>query len=101
MWIPLSWQSARRVNPEGIDGVELTRKNGIVYDKDTFMTKIPGVFAGGDCGNDKISIAVESIGDAQKGSLVVDAYLRGEEIKYEPLYYVQRTDLTPCFFRRP
>ncbi len=88
----------QRVNPEGIDGVELTRKNGIVYDKDTFMTKIPGVFAGGDCGNDKISIAVESIGDAQKGSLVVDAYLRGEKIKYEPLYYVQRTDLTPASF---
>ena len=31
------------------------------------MTAIPGVFAGGDCGNDKISIAVESIADARKG----------------------------------
>ena len=38
--------------------VEKTKKNGIVYDEDTFMTSIPGVFAGGDCGNDKISIAV-------------------------------------------
>ena len=43
----------QKVNPEGIEGVDLTRKSGIVYDKDTFMTKIPGVFAGGDCGNEQ------------------------------------------------
>ena len=46
-----------------------TRKNAIAYDKDTFMTSIPGVFAGGDCGNDKISIAVEAIADAVHGVL--------------------------------
>ena len=56
----------QRVNAEGMNGVELTRKGGLVYDKDTYMTALPGVFAGGDCGNDKISIAVESIGDAKK-----------------------------------
>ena len=33
-----------------------TRKNAIAYDPETFMTSMPGVFAGGDCGNDKISI---------------------------------------------
>ncbi len=65
------------------------------------MTKIPGVFAGGDCGNDKISIAVESIGDAQKGSLVVDAYLRGEQIKYEKPYYVTENRFDTGFFRGP
>ena len=52
-----------------------TRKNAIAYDKDTFMTSIPGVFAGGDCGNDKISIAVEAIADAKKASEIIDAYL--------------------------
>ena len=88
----------QRVNAAGIDGVELTRKGGIVYDKDTFMTAIPGVFAGGDCGNDKISIAVESIGDAKKSCDIVDAYLRGEEIKYEPNYYVTKKDVTPATF---
>ena len=88
----------QRVNAEGIDGVELTRKGGLVYDKDTYMTAIPGVFAGGDCGNDKISIAVESIGDAKKSYLIVDAYLRGEEIKYEPNYYVTKKDVTPATF---
>ena len=82
------------VDPSGFDGLELTRKKGIVYDKGTFMTSIPGVFAGGDCGNDKISIAIESIADARKGSYIVDAYLNGEEVEYKPQYTVQRTDIT-------
>ncbi len=88
----------QKVNAAGIKGVELTRKGGIIYDKKTFMTAIPGVFAGGDCGNDKISIAVESIADAKKGCQVVDAYLRGETIAYEPNYYVTKKDVTEKTF---
>ena len=42
------------------------------------MTSVEGVFAGGDCGNDKISIAIEAIADAKKASEVIDAYLAGE-----------------------
>lgn len=86
------------VDAQGIKKVELTKRKGIVYDKDTFMTKIPGVFAGGDCGNDKISIAVESIADARKGSYVVDAYLNGEEVAYKPQYTVERDDITEKTF---
>jgi len=75
-----------------------TRKNAIAYDPETFMTSIPGVFAGGDCGNDKISIAVEAIADAQKSSEVIDAYLNGEEIKYEKPFFVERDDITEKTF---
>ena len=75
-----------------------TRKNAIAYDKDTFMTSIPGVFAGGDCGNDKISIAVEAIADARKVSEVIDAYLYGENVKYEKPYVVERKDITEKTF---
>lgn len=75
-----------------------TRKNAIAYDKDTFMTSIPGVFAGGDCGNDKISIAVEAIADAKKVSEIIDAYLDGETIKYEKPYFVERDDITEKTF---
>ena len=75
-----------------------TRKNAIAYDPDTFMTSIPGVFAGGDCGNDKISIAVEAIADAKKASDVIDAYLYGETIKYEKPYVVERDDITEKTF---
>ena len=45
------------------------------------MTSMEGVFAGGDCGNDKISIAVEAIADARKVSDSIDAYLNGEVFK--------------------
>ena len=75
-----------------------TRKNAIAYDPDTFMTSIPGVFAGGDCGNDKISIAVEAIADAKKASEIIDAYLYGETIKYEKPYVVERDDITEKTF---
>ncbi len=84
----------QKVDTTDLDGLRLTRKGGILYDKATFRTNLPGVFCGGDCGNDKISIAVESIGDAQKGSAVVDAYLRGEDIPYEKPYVVERHDIT-------
>lgn len=78
--------------------IEKTKKGGISYDNDTFMTSIPGVFAGGDCGNDKISIAVEAIADANKLAPIVDAYLNGEEIKYEKPFYVERDDITEKTF---
>lgn len=86
------------VDPTGFDGVDKTRKNGIAYDPDTFMTSIPGVFAGGDCGNDKISIAIEAIADAKKAAAIIDAYLDGEIIKYEKRYGVERTDITEKTF---
>ncbi len=75
-----------------------TRKGAIAYDKETFMTSIPGVFAGGDCGNDKISIAVEAIADARKASEVIDAYLCGETIRYKKPYFVTRDDITEKTF---
>ena len=46
------------------------------------MTSMEGVFAGGDCGNDKISLAVEAIADAVKSVDIIDAYLSGEKIRY-------------------
>jgi formate dehydrogenase major subunit len=56
------------------------------------------VFAGGDCGNDKISIAVEAIADAKKATGVIDAYLAGEEVGYEPAYIVERDDVNEKSF---
>ena len=75
-----------------------TRKNAIAYDKETFMTSIPGVFAGGDCGNDKISIAVEAIADAKKVAESIGAYLDGEIIRYEKPFFVERDDITEKTF---
>ncbi len=86
------------VDSSKFEGLDKTRKNAIAYDKDTFMTSIPGVFAGGDCGNDKISIAVEAIADAKKVSESINAYLNGEVLKYEKPYVVERFDITEKTF---
>ena len=75
-----------------------TRKGAILYDPKTFMTSIPGIFAGGDCGNDKISIAVEAIADARKAAEMIDTYLLGEEVGYEKPYLVARDDITEKTF---
>ncbi len=87
---------------QAVDGsvfdVEKTKRGGIAYDPETFMTSIPGVFAGGDCGNDQISIAVEAIADARKASYVIDSYLNGESVKYEAPYVVIREDITEKTF---
>ena len=71
-----------------------TKKGGIMYDKETFMTNLPGVFAGGDCGNDKISIAIEAIADARKVAEVMDGYLNGQAVSYKPPFFVTRDDIT-------
>ena len=86
------------VDASKFGGIDLTRKQGIAYDKDTFMTSMEGVFAGGDCGNDKISIAVEAIGDANKAVEVIDAYLNGAKISYRKPYVVTRDDINEATF---
>ena len=86
------------VDASKFGGIDLTRKKGIAYDKDTFMTSMEGVFAGGDCGNDKISIAVEAIGDAVKAVEVIDAYLNGAKIAYRKPYVVTRDDINEKTF---
>lgn len=70
--------------------LERTRKGAIKYNTKTFRTSIPGVFAGGDCGNDKISIAVEAIADARKASEMIDAYLNGVDEEYRDDFVVTR-----------
>lgn len=80
---------------QAIDGlIEKTKKGAIKYDAKTFRTSLEKVFAGGDCGNDKISIAVEAIADAKKASQVIDAYLDGEDAYYREEYVVTRDDIT-------
>ncbi|MEA4922620.1 MAG: FAD-dependent oxidoreductase [Eubacteriaceae bacterium] len=81
-----------------VKNIEKTKKGAIAYDTETYMTSMQGVFAGGDCGNDKISIAVEAIADAKKVSSVIDAYLKGEQVKYEQPYLVTREDITEKTF---
>ena len=70
--------------------LERTRKGAIKYNTKSFRTSLEGVFAGGDCGNDKISIAVEAIADARKASEMIDAYLNGVDEEYRDDFVVKR-----------
>ncbi len=74
----------------GLDGIELTKKNTIVADEATFMTNIEGVFAVGDATNKGASIAVAAIGEAQKAADVIDSYLNGFTIGYRKPFVVEK-----------
>ncbi|MDR2531121.1 MAG: FAD-dependent oxidoreductase [Oscillospiraceae bacterium] len=81
------------VNAKGFEPLTLTRKGGIACDAATFATNVPGVFVGGDCGNDKISIAIAAIADAERGAEIVDAYLAGESAEFSVPYRHVRDDV--------
>jgi formate dehydrogenase major subunit len=78
----------QKLDPSGLDGVELTKWRTIAADKHTFRTNLPNVFAIGDATNDGASIAVEAIAEAGKAAVVIDACLRGMDISYENPYAV-------------
>lgn len=61
------------------DEVEVTRWGTFVTDKDTLMTKMKGVFAGGDVvrGPDTV---ISAIADGKKAAQSIDLYLGGEGI---------------------
>ena len=76
---------------EDVAELELTDRGNIKADIDTFETNIDGVFAIGDATNRGASIAIEAIGEANRCSVAVDAYLKGEEIDTR-VPYISRRD---------
>lgn len=78
----------------GFEELELTKKGTIHADEFSFMTSIPGIFAGGDATNKGAGIAIQAIGDAKKAAGVICSYLEGEVIPYKKPYFVERKDLT-------
>jgi formate dehydrogenase major subunit len=82
------------VKLEGFEALELTRKGTIYADEATYMTNLPGVFAGGDATGDKPRIAIQAIGDAKKAVGVIKGYLRGDHVPYRKPYLVTQEDLT-------
>ncbi|MFZ7133555.1 MAG: molybdopterin-dependent oxidoreductase [Eubacteriales bacterium] len=82
------------VDMNGLEALEATKWGTIVTDESTFLTSLPGVFAGGDAINDGAGIAIEAIGDAKKASDIIDAYLAGKAISYKKPFLVIREDMT-------
>ncbi|MGI6361915.1 MAG: FAD-dependent oxidoreductase [Bacillota bacterium] len=84
----------QQVDPVGLDGVELTRKNTIAIDEGTFTTNLTGVFAGGDGTNKGPDIAISAIADGKNAAKVIDSYFAGQIKRIEKPFLVTNEDYT-------
>ncbi|MGN7613765.1 FAD-dependent oxidoreductase [Magnetococcales bacterium HHB-1] len=68
---------------------DTTRWRTFIYDEETCVTSIEGVFAAGDCafGPD---IVIQAVGEGRKAAAAIDQYLNGKEIKLEKEYEISR-----------
>ena len=80
----------QRLDPDGLDGVALTKRGTIEADAATYLTNLPDVYAIGDATNRGASIAIEAIGEAGRCAAVVDAALRGEMKSYRAPFYSKK-----------
>lgn len=87
------------VNIEGFEDLQLTKRGTIHAGENTYLTNLPGVFAGGDATNQGPGIAIAAIGEGKKAAQVIDSYLEGKVIPYEKPFYVERDDLTEEDFK--
>ena len=60
-------------------GLEVSRQGRLVVDPNTFRTKVPKIFAGGDV-NLGATTVVEAIGDGRRASYAIDYWLRGHDL---------------------
>ncbi len=81
------------VNASGLEELELTRRGTISADENTFVTSVPGVFAGGDAVNAGPGIAIEAIGQSRKAAIAIDQYLSGQTPEYTVPFWVTRKDV--------
>lgn len=63
----------------GMDDVELTEWGTFITDKDTLMTTMDGVFAGGDVARGS-DVAITAIADGKKAASSIDLYLGGKGV---------------------
>jgi formate dehydrogenase major subunit len=89
----------QKVDIEGFEELERTSRGTIYADENTFLTNLPGVFAGGDATNKGAGIAIEAIGEAKRAAEVICRYLEGKIIPYKKPYFVERHDLTEEDFK--
>ncbi|MGI6095318.1 MAG: FAD-dependent oxidoreductase [Lachnospiraceae bacterium] len=87
----------QRLNPAGLEAVELTKRGTIAADEATFRTSVEGVFAVGDATNKGAGIAIAAIGEANKAAGIIDAYLNGVDAAYHKPFVSER-EVTPEMF---
>lgn len=80
----------QKLDPLGLDKIEMTSRQNVLADENTFKTNIEGIFAIGDATNKGASIAIEAIGEGGRAAKSVDAFLNGFDIEVKKPYYVER-----------
>ena len=84
----------QEVVPGPLAIVGVNKWDNIVVDPSSLMTSIPGIFAGGDCVTGP-GIAIEAVAQGRQAADTISAFLRGQEVKYEKPFLVEKTDITP------
>jgi NADH-quinone oxidoreductase subunit F len=82
--------------------VETTKEDTVKVDRDTLQTNQPGVFAGGDVVRGPNTV-VDAIADGKRAAVMIDRYIRGEELKQPirtklPDVYVEPLEVGEEFF---
>lgn len=83
----------QQVDMNGCDGVEASRWRSINIDDTSFMTNLPGVFAGGD-GVTGPGIAIAAIGQGKKAATVMNTYLAGQIRPCREPFLVEKTGVS-------
>lgn len=79
----------QQVNPAGFEDLQLSRWGTIDAGKNSFMTSIKGVFAGGD-GVSGPGIAIEAIAQGRAAAEAMIKYLQGVSLENVPRFLVEK-----------
>jgi formate dehydrogenase beta subunit len=72
------------------DGVQISPRGLIQANRESLMTSVPGVFAGGDCVFGP-RLIIDSVGDGKRAAVGIDEYLRGHKHR-DPIIEVEILD---------
>jgi len=81
--------------PRGSQGVEITAWGTVTVDRDTLATGRPGVFAGGDAVTGPNTV-VDAIAAGRKAAMMIDRFIRGEELLQPVRAQLPSTYIPPC-----
>ena len=76
-------------------GVDINKRGTLHADPETLATSRPGVFAGGDVVTGPNTV-IDAIAAGKKAAVVIDRYLRGEELRVPPKVHLPEFYLEPA-----
>ncbi len=82
------------IAPARMSEIETTRWNTIKVDEATLVTNRPGVFACGDVVRGPNTV-IDAIADGKKAAVMIDRYIRGEEMRGESKPYLPKEYVEP------